>query len=85
MLNIQNDTVGQALPPANPHPCATVVKRMLSDLRHAIRAIFRSPVFALSTILTLALGAGANTGAFSALNTLLLRPLPYPRLPRNGA
>jgi len=51
---------------------------MLSDLRHALRAILRSPVFALSTILTLALGVGANTGAFSALNTLLLKPLPYP-------
>lgn len=51
---------------------------MLSDLRHAIRAILRSPVFAISTILTLALGVGANTGAFSALNSLLLKPLPYP-------
>ena len=51
---------------------------MLSGLRHALRAILRSPVFAFSTILTLALGTGANTGAFSALNTLLLKPLPYP-------
>jgi len=51
---------------------------MLSDLRHAIRAILRSPVFAISTILTLALGVGANTGAFSALNSLLLKSLPYP-------
>ena len=51
---------------------------MLSDLRHAVRAILRSPLFAISTVLTLALGVGANTGAFSALRSLLLKPLPYP-------
>src|SRR5580692_2897623 len=51
---------------------------MLSDLRLAVRAMLRSPAFAVSTILTLALGVGANTGAFSALHTLLLKPLPYP-------
>ena len=51
---------------------------MLSDPRHAVRAILRSPVFAVSTVLTLALGVGANTGAFSALRSLLLEPLPYP-------
>src|SRR5450631_3504561 len=51
---------------------------MWDELRLAIRSIRRAPAFAISTVLTLALGVGANTGAFSALHTLLLKPLPYP-------
>jgi len=51
---------------------------MPSALRQTIRGIRRSPAFAATAILTLALGIGANTGAFSALHTLLLKPLPYP-------
>ena len=43
-----------------------------------LRSLLRSPVFTASTILTLALGTGANTGAFSAMQKLLLDPLPYP-------
>jgi predicted permease len=47
-------------------------------LRHALRSLARAPVFTLSAIAILSLGIGANTGAFSALDTLLLQPLPYP-------
>ena len=50
---------------------------MIQDLRYAVRSLFRQPSFALTAILTLALGIGSTTAIFSVVNAVLMRPLPF--------
>jgi len=51
----------------------------MRNLKLAARGLLRQPAFAVITVLTLALGIGANTAVFSVIHGVLLRPLPYPQ------
>ena len=58
------------------------LERLVQDVRYAFRQLGRNAGFIAICILTLALGIGATTTIFSVVDSLLLRPLPYPNSPR---
>ncbi|MGA8026974.1 MAG: permease prefix domain 1-containing protein, partial [Bryobacteraceae bacterium] len=54
------------------------LENTVANIKSGIRLIHKSPSFCIAIILTLALGIGANSAVFSAINAILLRPLPFP-------
>ena len=56
---------------------ATFIEELAGDTRFALRTLRRSPALAGASILTLALGIGANAAIFAAVNAVILQPLPF--------
>lgn len=55
-----------------------ILEPLARDLRYAVRMLRKTPSFTLIALVTLAIGIGVNTAVFTVVNTLLLKPLPYP-------
>src|SRR2546423_13167068 len=54
------------------------METLLRDLTHSFRMFWRNKTFTVTAVAALALGIGANTAIFTIVNTVLLKPVPFP-------
>jgi hypothetical protein len=59
-----------------------ILESLWADVKLCLRRLRKSPGFSITVLLTLAIGIGANTAVFSVINSVLLKPLPYPESDR---
>src|SRR5947209_6450520 len=55
------------------------MKDLLLDVRYAIRVLSKSPGFAMTGVATVGICLGSNLAIFAVINSILLRPLPFPK------
>ena len=80
MLEIGNTTVAREQ--VRTSGWEHVVETTLADVRYAFRGLAHNPAFTATAVITLALGIGASTAVFSAVNPILIEPLPFPHADR---
>ncbi len=56
----------------------STIESLLADLKFTFRRLLKAPGFTFTVLVTLAIGIGANTAVFTVVNSVLLKPLPYP-------
>lgn len=77
-LRHSNSTTSEEPPERRFSGGGTWIGDLVQDFRYAVRGMIRRPLFFCAAVVTLGLGIGASTAAFSLINGLAIRPLPYP-------